>query len=106
MENKSKKIKSICGKYTLTYYRHVSEGVVTDSEGIKYVRDHKCGKNKAYYSLPHMMLGYSAWAKGLDSRKFFTVHFADCKKDVRIVPYSGNTILKEYSAIFRVQKIN
>lgn len=104
MGNKVRKIKSICGKYKLVYTGHVSRGYVIDENGREYKHEGKQGKNDAYYSTPHEMTGYAAYADGLDSRKFFTVRFAYLKNGVRIIPFSGNTILKEYSAIFRVQQ--
>jgi hypothetical protein len=103
METKLRKIKSICGQYTLIYSGHVSNGIIKSNKGIEYTPDIKVGKNKAFYSTLHQVTGFSAWADGMDSRKFFTMRFADCKKGVRIKPYTGNTILTHYSAIFRVQ---
>ncbi len=54
--------------------------------------------------MPNGITGYSAYADGMDSRKFFTMRFADCKNGVRIIPYTGNTIIKSYTAIFRFPK--
>lgn len=103
---KNRKIKSICGNYTLIYCNNdVSGGrIINNKTGIEYSKEYKVGKNGAFYSNQYCVTGYSAWADGMDSRKFFTMTFADCKKGVRIVPFTGNTILNKYKAIFRVQK--
>lgn len=105
MKDKVRQIKSICGKYTLKYTSHVSRGSITGNGNTYVSMDiNKKGKNGAYYSIPYCVVGYSAYAEGMDSRKFFTMRFADCKNGVRIDAYKGNTVIKYYTAIFRVQK--
>lgn len=104
MSAKIRKIKSICGKYKLVYNGHVSNGHVVDINGTEYTQGNRQSKGGVYYSTPHEMTGYSAYANNLDSRKFFTVRFADLKSGIKIIPFTGNTIINEYEAIFRVQK--
>ena len=102
-DHKVRVLKSICGNYKLFYTNHVSEGEIKSKDGILYKQKPKEGKDGNYYSLPHMITSYSAGAKDLSPKKYFTVRFADCKNGVRIIPFQGNTVIKTYEAIFRVQ---
>lgn len=96
-----KKRKSLCGRYTCVWLSYIFEAFVIDNKtGIIY--DEAITETKGrFYARSHMMIGYSAYGEGMKNpNRYFTLSFADTKKGKRLKPYSGNTIINNYSAVF------
>lgn len=100
-----RRTKSICGKYTAVFEGHHSNSIVIDNKTKIEYKDEPVEKEDGFYSQKHHILGYSAYGVGMDKpNKYFTLRFGDCKEGVKIAPFSGDAVQKEYKAIFRVPR--
>jgi hypothetical protein len=94
------KKKSVCKKYIAVYQRHLSDAIVICLETGNEYKSNYQEVNGKYFATKHMMCGFSDYAEGRPNG-YCTLRFADCVEDMEIKPYTGNTIIKEYSAIFK-----
>lgn len=102
-----KKRKSICGKYiaetTSSFWE--KETIITNIEtGNIYKRLNSNNEiDGEFYSTAHMIGGFSGHAKVNDkfNQKYFTIELLDCEENCKIIPYSGNTVIKQHEAIFK-----
>jgi hypothetical protein len=100
-------IKSVCNRYIAICVNETNrfEGLlIVDTERkITYERGYTEIKSK-YYAKKHHINAVSNYRRGDGDGKYFTVNFSDHREGELIDPFRGNTIIKEYEAVFKKPK--
>lgn len=84
-------IYTVDGKQSWLSHRYKPKGF--DDTDVRYL----------YPEFPHMTCGYSRLEPLRNGKHAFRISFGDFDTTIKIIPWSGNTCLRDYQANFRKQ---
>ena len=92
---------SDCGKYVAREHGNCCFDIMTIDGGKIWLEDRNAKKNSEFCEFPNMFTGYSS-IKENESRSVwvFELSFADLDCSKKIDAFTGNCIVKKYTAIF------
>lgn len=96
--------RSICKRYiVISDNNYPSDGVVIDTKLKITYEKHPTEINGKYYAKRHQTLGFTAQHECND--KYFIIRIGDCTEGKLIIGYTGNTIEKQTTVVFKKKRI-